>query len=444
MKHPSPFRSVRHWKALFKGRIPGQVVIQYTTRCNASCSQCGMRVSSRFQRATLDPDQVRRALDAMAARGVAAVSFTGGEPLLCLDEIAPLMRHAHAAGIPYVRTGTNGYIFRDSGAPDFEERIHKIAAALAETPLQTFWISLDSADPASHEENRGLPGVVEGIRKGLPIFHEHGIYPAANLGINRLAGGPGVIPGPWSGQGVFDEDGFYRACRTAFHRFYRHVLDLGFVTANACYPMSMEEGGQGDDSVYAATSRDDMIRFHPDETAALMRALWDTIPEFRHRLRIFTPRSALWALMRQHKGLDKGRFPCRGGIDFFFIGAEDMDTFPCGYRGGENLGKFWDLDMSGLDTGQVCEACDWECFRDPSVLAKPILEVLGNPLRAFTGLLGDRVFRRLWWEDMRYYRACEWFNARKRPDPAKLARFAPKPGDAVPPSQWESPKTRSI
>jgi hypothetical protein len=30
----------------------------------------------------------------------------------------------------------------------------------------------------------GLNGVIKGIEKALPIFHKHGIYPAANLGIN--------------------------------------------------------------------------------------------------------------------------------------------------------------------------------------------------------------------------------------------------------------------
>ncbi len=439
MKHPSPFRSVRHWKALFRGRVPGQVVIQYTTRCNAACSQCGMRTSNRFERATLDPDQVKRALDAMAAQGVAAVSFTGGEPLLCLDEIAPLMLYAHEAGIPYVRTGTNGYIFRNPESPDFEKRVRKVAETLADTPLQTFWISLDSADPKSHESNRGLSGVVEGIRKGLPIFREHGIYPAANLGINRLTGGPGLVPGP---DEPFDQPRMYQSFRQAFRKFYRFVEELGFVTVNACYPMSVDEE-VGDGAVYAATSRADMIRFRPEEKAAMFKALLDTIPEFRHRLRIFTPRSAVHVLMRQSVGLDQGRFPCRGGLDFFFLGADDMNVYPCGYRGEESLGKFWDLDLRTRGREEECERCDWECFRDPSVLAKPLLEVLGNPLRLFTGLLSEPGFRRMWWQDLRYYRACDWFNARRAPDFGKLARlFGPKRGEA-PPAQMASSRTRS-
>ena len=31
-------------RALFRGRLPGQAVIQITTRCNARCVQCGMSI----------------------------------------------------------------------------------------------------------------------------------------------------------------------------------------------------------------------------------------------------------------------------------------------------------------------------------------------------------------------------------------------------------------
>jgi hypothetical protein len=38
---------------LSRGRVPGQVVIQYTDVCNASCPQCGMRRDAPFKRSTL-------------------------------------------------------------------------------------------------------------------------------------------------------------------------------------------------------------------------------------------------------------------------------------------------------------------------------------------------------------------------------------------------------
>ena len=373
---PSPFLSVKNWARLARGRVPGQVVVQYTTRCNAACVQCGMRVTNQEPRVTMRPDDVRRLIDAMAERGVASISFTGGEPLLFLEEVVDLMRYAGQAGIRYIRTGTNGFVFRHSGRHDFYDKMARLADTLADTPVNTFWISLDSADPDLHEKNRGLPGVVEGIRKALPLFHERGLYPSANLGINRLTGGSGLVP---DAGAPFDQQAFIQAFSVAFRRFYAFADHLGFTTVNACYPMSYNEADSDRKAVYAATATDGVIRFSSQEKAAMLRALYDVIPEFRHRLRIFTPRSALLALMRQHAGLDAGLFPCRGGIDFFFVDAANMNTYPCGYRGDVSLGKFWPWiwplwittacantatgNVSG--TRQSSLSLSWTCFAIP-------------------------------------------------------------------------------
>jgi hypothetical protein len=417
----SPLLRLKTLGRLARGRVPGQVVIQYTDRCNASCAQCGMRASSRFQRSTMQPEQVKRLIDAMAQRGVEAISFTGGEPLLCLDDIAPLISYAGQAGIRFIRTGTNGFIFRNPEAPDFLERVERIAATLAATPLNTFWISVDSAVAALHEQNRGFAGIVEGMRRALPIFHSHGLYPSANLGINRHTGGDGADALPCTAPEDFEPEAFHQAARKAFHRFYSFVHALGFTIVNACYPMSSEEGADSD-AVYAATATDDFIRFSIAEKIQLFRALSDTVPEFRSRMRIFTPRSSLLALVRQYQG-STAYTPCRGGIDFFFIDAKDMNTYPCGYRGGENLGKFWDLDLGALDTPPFCDKCDWECFRDPSELVSPFAEALQHPLSLAGRLIRDAEMRALWLEDLRYYRACEYFNARRPPNLDRLSRF---------------------
>lgn len=421
----SPFRSLAHWRRLLRGRVPGQVVVQFTTRCNASCAQCGMRVTHAGQRFTMNVQQVRRLIDAMAERGVASLSFTGGEPLLYASEIADLAGYAARAGIPYIRTGTNGFMFQHHEQPGFSDRMARLADELAASPLNAFWISLDSADPAVHEANRGLSGMVEGVRKALPLFHERGLYPAANLGINRLAGGPGLVPGP---EDPFDAEAFRRAFTRVFERFYSFVEELGFTTVNACYPMSLESDADSELAVYGAASQEGLIRFRPEEKAAMFRALYDVIPRFRHRLRIFTPRSALLALMRQQVGLDRGLFPCRGGIDFFFVDAQGMNTYPCGYRGSESLGKFWDLDLDALDAHRVCEQCDWECFRDPSILLKPLLDFRRNPFTAVSKLPRHKGFRKAWREDLRYYAACDWFDARTAPDYGGLASFALRSG----------------
>jgi hypothetical protein len=62
-------------------------------------------------------------------------------------------------------------MFAPGGKPAGTGELACFAKALAATGIRNFWISLDSADTQTHEAMRGLPGVVEGIRRALPLFH---------------------------------------------------------------------------------------------------------------------------------------------------------------------------------------------------------------------------------------------------------------------------------
>jgi len=423
------FSGLLYLKSFVKNRIPPQLVIQLTNRCNASCPQCGMRVNAKFPRTTLSRDTLKRILDAAAAKGVQALSFTGGEPLLCLDALIDLMTYAGKIGIPFVRTGTNGFLLRHSHKPDFSDRVKRLAERLANTQVRNFWISLDSAFGEYHEHMRGLKGVVAGIEKALPIFHAAGLYPSANLGINRRVAGaaaddlhPHRFPQPEAYLQTF-----YHCYRDAFDQFYHFVRNLGFTIVNACYPMSIgaEELTNGMNAVYAATTEDNVVRFTSSEKAMLYKALMDTIPKHRRHLRIFSPLSSLYMLYRQHMTPQNtpDAYGCRGGVDFFFISAEDGNTYPCGYRGHENLGKFWHLDISSLKTNGNCHRCDWECFRDPSELSAPLLQGIHHPLHLSQRLYRDPTYLKYWLQDIRYYKACALFDGRRPMDVEALNLF---------------------
>jgi hypothetical protein len=290
---------------------------------------------------------------------------------------------------------------------------------LAATPLRNFWISLDSAYAEVHEQMRGLDGVVEGIEKALPIFHAHGLYPSANLGINRLLAGAvsqGLRPDQFADDTAYLK-AFYDCFCDAFDRFYRLTHSLGFTTVNACYPMSIsdQEETEGLSAVYAASAAEDVVRFTDAEKTALYRALMDTIPKHRRRMRIFSPLSSLFMLVQQYSNstIKPDAFGCRGGVDYFFISAEDGNTYPCGFRGNENLGKFWDLDLNAPSRNGECLRCDWECFRDPSELCAPLLQSVHHPVRLSRRLYRNPTYLKYWLQDIRYYKACEWFNGRK-------------------------------
>ena len=411
--------------ALMRGKVPGQLVVQLTERCNGHCPQCGMRADARFSRATLSGDTVREVIDAAARRGVMALSFTGGEPLLMVDELADYLRHAGQAGIPYLRTGTNGFHFREPDEPGFTDRIKRLVDKLANTPLRNFWISMDSAEPEWHEQMRGLPGVVKGIERALPVFHEAGLYPSINLGLNRNIGGDttsSLDEHLYSDSRAYAER-FRLAFEEGLGRFFRLALELGFTTANICYPMSISESAEGSlSAAYAATSQERVVRFSVMEKASLFEAVLRTIPQYRHRLRIFTPLSSVRALIRQYKENTRPVYPCRGGVDFFFVDARLGHVYPCGYRGSESYGRYERADWERVDDTASCSRCDWECFRDPSELAGPLLEGRSHPIELIKRLTDDPEQYKLWFNDLRYYRACRWFDGRK---PLELVRLKP-------------------
>lgn len=422
--------SVKYISHFSRNRIPGQVVIQTTNRCNAICPQCGMRRTASIHRSSLSTDTIQRILKACAEKGIQAVSFTGGEPMLDVDRLIQWITFAGRLGIPYIRTGTNGFVFRGAERPDFSDRMKRLAERLAQTSLRNFWISLDSHIPEVHEQMRGLNGVVKGIEKALPIFHAAGIYPSANLGLNRMVGGEqtkGLQPTAFLQRDVYLNE-FHFRFKDALERFYRFVKDLGFTIVNTCYPMSISEAekASGLNAVYSATAVEDVVRFTTDEKAMLFKALFDTIPAFRSQLRIFSPLSSIYMLYRSYTdGLEAVKaFGCRGGIDFFFIDAVNADTYPCGYRGNENLGKIWQMDIDALRPQKDCHRCDWECFRDPSELCAPFLEMLHEPVKLVGKMVNDPLYRRLWLEDLRYYRRCHLFDGRRPMDTARLNHYS--------------------
>ncbi len=404
--------------SLIRNRIPGQLVIQYTDRCNAECPQCSMNKTLPYPRHTANFDDIKRTIETAGIKGFKAISFTGGEPLLYTDEIMELSIYAEMAGIEYIRTGTNGYIFMNSHEDKFYSRIHSFAERLQKTKIRNLWISIDSAVPEVHEKMRGLPGVIKGIEKALPIFHQYDIYPSINLGINRN------INGLWEemkDKKIGDSEAFYDYFNKGFDSFFRFAKNLGFTIANACYPMSVSKDNDKNlSAVYGADSLNNVVSFDESEKINIYKALMDQIPNHRSSLRIFTPTSSLYSLI---KDIEEGNYsyPCRGGKDFFFVSNKDAEVYPCGYRGNESLGKLWEINK--VDESVNCRSCDWECFRDPSELTGPITEAFNNPLNLAMKFVKEKEYFKLWYNDMIYYRDCDYFNGRVAPRLDKLIKY---------------------
>jgi hypothetical protein len=300
-------------------------------------------------------------------------------------------------------------MFAPGGEPADPDRLIPFADSLAKSPLRNFWISMDSADTATHERLRGLPGVIEGIREALPVFHARGLYPAVNLGINRSIAGEMIPPlGETGEEGVF----FESFCR-GFTAFFAKAVDMGFTMANVCYPMSFEtidrEAGK---PAYGAVSDDIMVNFSRRELRLVFRALLETIPAFRPSIRIFTPLSTLYALSRENSR--DLLFPCLGGICYFYMDSRDGHIYPCGYRGDEDRGaSVAELGAESDAQQPFCKKCHWECFMDPSQLFGMFRYVIRHPLKVLFGRVPDRRLLRLWLGDLKYYLGCGLFDGRK-------------------------------
>jgi hypothetical protein len=51
------------------------------------------------------------------------------------------------------------------------------------------------------------------------------------------------------------------------------------------------------------------------------------------------------------------------------------------------------------------------------------MDLFQHPMRLMKKFANDGEYARLWFEDLRYFKACGYFNAMLPPDRKKLARF---------------------
>jgi MoaA/NifB/PqqE/SkfB family radical SAM enzyme len=122
---------------------PLYVKIKIVWSCNLRCGMCNhWREGGE---APLDLDFFRRLVDDLASLGCRKIHLSGGEPTL-RPNLEVIIRHIHDRGIRPTMTTNATLIDRDR------------AYSLAEAGLRKVNISLDSPDPAIHDQIRGVTG----------------------------------------------------------------------------------------------------------------------------------------------------------------------------------------------------------------------------------------------------------------------------------------------
>ena len=170
-------------------KLPAVCDVSVTNVCNAACDFCGFARDKTLTGPAryVDADAFSQALPILHRRGIRYMTLQGGEPLVHPD-IVRLVSQTALAGISCAMI-TNGWFLR--------RYIDPLAAA----GLDRLIISIDSADLAEHEHNRGLAGLERRLAEGIARARACGLPVQASVNgqppdpLRRIAGhvaAPGV------------------------------------------------------------------------------------------------------------------------------------------------------------------------------------------------------------------------------------------------------------
>jgi Fe-coproporphyrin III synthase len=135
------------------------VQIHPTRRCNLTCLHC-YSTSSPRERDQLSTETIVESLNSAHRQGYRTASFSGGEPVLCID-LGAMLRHAKSLGMGTTVT-SNGMLLT-------AERLKMLVGC-----TDVLAISLDGL-PETHDRMRDCPGAFQRMAANLDAVRAAGI-----------------------------------------------------------------------------------------------------------------------------------------------------------------------------------------------------------------------------------------------------------------------------
>ncbi len=151
---------------------PQTVFWDITGACNLRCLHCYGLDSGRSAR-ELTTVEALRVIDEMAACGVEAVSFSGGEPLMRRDFL-DLAEHACRQSFKSVGVATNGTLID----ADKARRLRQIGINVQ--------VSIDGDRAEIHDRIRGVPGAFDRAMAGIRALREAGCLVEVCTSVSKL------------------------------------------------------------------------------------------------------------------------------------------------------------------------------------------------------------------------------------------------------------------
>jgi MoaA/NifB/PqqE/SkfB family radical SAM enzyme len=298
-------------------KLPAVCDFSITNVCNAACDFCGFARDKTLTGPAryVDAGAYARALPILHRRGIRYLTLQGGEPLVH-PEVVRLVSQTVAAGISCAMI-TNGWF------------LSRYIKSLAAAGLCQLIVSLDSADLAEHERNRGLEGLDSRLAEGIAAARKCGLPVQASVTVNRLI--------------RYDE----------LPDTLRH---LGFDDVAFSYPRREPLGSTS--LVYGEESY--LVDLDCDELLAAL----DAIGRLRKRFPVLNPRASLAEVARYIRG-ERQAVPCIGGYKYFYLDW-NLDIWRC-EAWDEPMGSVFDLDRIP-DQREPCNACMMACYRNACML----------------------------------------------------------------------------
>jgi radical SAM protein with 4Fe4S-binding SPASM domain len=142
-----------------------------TAACNLTCSHC-RRIDEEESAQQLSTDEAEQMFRSASKLGCPVIVFSGGEPLL-RDDWEHLAGFAAGLELP-TALATNGTLI-DPG----------MAKRIRDAGFRRVSISIDGADPKTHDRFRGLEGAYEAAMRGIHCLIEAGVSTQVNVTVTR-------------------------------------------------------------------------------------------------------------------------------------------------------------------------------------------------------------------------------------------------------------------
>ena len=236
--------------------------------------------------------------------------LTGGEPTLHPD-LVDIVRHGAESGIKVLLVSNAGLL-----------KPHKIHE-LIDAGLSSFIISIDAANVADHEDNRGLPGVCDRIREANRIFAERKIKSTASVTMSRLVDYD-ALPG--------------------------FLASLGFSSVVFSYPLKYLPS-------FFLGYRDSHL---VDYTAEELHAAYEKVKNLKNQFHVVNPLLSLEEMQRFVRK-EEQHYECLAGFRYFFLDWQLM-LWRC-HHWEEPMCSIYEFDETKL-VRDGCTRCMINCYRD--------------------------------------------------------------------------------